>query len=187
MEVRNGRSALLGELGSYFAADERERSMVALMREFLAAHETCFERTLTIGHVTGSAWIVDPEGAATVLVHHRKLDRWLQPGGHADGDPDLRRVALREACEESGLQTIVPAREAIYDIDVHEIPARGLESGHLHYDVRFAFYAQRSERPVVSAESRHVQWIALEEIARFDIDDSVRRLVAKTALLASHA
>jgi len=185
MEARNGRFALLDELLSYHAADGRERLMVARMRTFLAGNEACFERALPSGHVTGSAWIVDPGATATVLTHHRKLDRWLQPGGHADGDSNVRRVALREACEESGLHTLVPARQAIYDIDVHEIPQHGSEPAHVHYDVRFAFYAQRSERPLASAESHHVQWIPLTEIERFGIDDSVRRLVAKSSRLVS--
>jgi 8-oxo-dGTP pyrophosphatase MutT (NUDIX family) len=151
----------------------------------VTAHPDCFERTHRAGHVTGSAWVVDRAGEAAVLTHHRKLGKWLQLGGHADGDSDIRRVARREAVEESGLTEIESASDRIYDVDVHEIPARGAEPAHLHYDVRFAFYADRNARPAASEESHAVAWVPLAEIERFAIDDSVRRLAAKTRSLTT--
>lgn len=178
-----GRAALLAELDAYVASDAREASMRERLRAFVAAHADCFERTNLAGHVTGSAWIVDRAATAVVLLHHRKLDRWLQPGGHADGDPDVRRVALREAAEESGLTDLVAASADIYDVDAHEIPARPGEPAHVHFDVRFAFFARRDEAPIVSDESHEVAWVPLAQIERYAIDDSVRRLVAKTAAL----
>ncbi len=159
--------------------------MAERLRAFVAAHADCFERTHLAGHVTGSAWVVDRAGKAAVLTHHRKLDKWLQLGGHADGDSDIRRVARREALEESGLAEIEPASDGIYDVDVHEIPARGAEPAHVHYDVRFAFYADREALPTASEESHAVAWIPLADIERFAIDDSVRRLVAKTPSLTT--
>ncbi len=177
------RDAFLAELERYAPADEHERAMLERMRAFVAARADCFERTLAIGHVTGSAWVVDRDRAAALLTHHRKLGKWLQLGGHADGDPDVRGVARREAIEESGLARIEFANDAIYDIDVHDIPARGDEAAHVHYDVRFAFYAERGDVPVASAESHAVAWVPLAEIERFAIDDSVRRLVRKTQTL----
>jgi len=177
------REQLLAELERYQPADPRERAMTERLREFVAAQPACFERSLTIGHVTGSAWVVDRALEAVVMTHHRKLGRWLQLGGHADGDGEIRRVALREAREESGLQAIVPASEGIYDIDVHEIPARRDEPAHLHYDVRFAFFADRTGQPVPSDESHEVAWIALADLARYGADDSVLRLCAKTPTL----
>jgi len=96
-----------------------------------------------------------------VLLHHRKLDRWLQPGGHADGDPDVRAVAWREAREETGLASLVPATEAVYDVDVHDILTRGAEPAHKHYDVRFAFFADRDETPPGNLESHAVRWSTL--------------------------
>ncbi len=154
--------------------------MVSQLRAFVTGYVDCFERSLAVGHVTGSAWVVDRRGDAALLTHHRKLGKWLQLGGHADGDADVRRVALREAVEESGLAGIELASDAIYDVDVHEIPARGDEPAHLHYDVRFAFFADRGGVPVASDESIAVAWVPLAEIERFAIDDSVRRLAAKT-------
>jgi 8-oxo-dGTP pyrophosphatase MutT (NUDIX family) len=177
------REQLLAELERYRPADSRERAMSEQVRAFVATQPACFERSLKIGHVTGSAWVVDRALEAVVLTHHRKLGRWLQLGGHADGDGDIRRVALREAREESGLQSIVPASDGIYDIDVHEIPARPEEPAHLHYDVRFAFFADRAARPVPSDESHEVAWVALRDLPRYGADASVLRLSAKTSTL----
>ena len=179
------RERLLAELDEYQPFDAREREMSASLRAFVAANPACFERSLAIGHVTGSAWVVDRSRSAVLLTHHRKLGRWLQLGGHADGEGDLRAVALREAREEAGLEAIELARTAIYDVDVHPIPARGAEAAHLHYDVRFAFYAERASVPQASDESHAVAWVPLDELDAYGVDDSVRRLAAKTAGLAS--
>jgi 8-oxo-dGTP pyrophosphatase MutT (NUDIX family) len=155
--------------------------MVAATREFVAANTDCFERSNGEGHVTGSAWVVDSHATRAVLVHHRRLDRWLQPGGHADGDPDIRAVARREAEEETGLQSLRAASPGIYDIDVHRIPAAGATPSHLHYDVRFAFFADPAEAPAVGEESVAVAWVALDRLAELGADASVLRLAAKTA------
>ncbi len=181
MDVRTGRARLLAELAAYDPYDERERDMLECVRAFVAGHERCFERGLLEGHVTGSAWVVDRSGNAALLLHHRKLGKWLQPGGHADGDPDVCRVAYREAVEESGLRSLTLAREGIYDLDVHDIPALGAEPAHVHYDLRFAFVAGGAEVPQRNAESHAVAWVPLAGIEALGIDDSVRRLAAKTA------
>ncbi len=157
------------------------------LHDFVARHERCFERTLLTGHVTGSAWVVARSRDAAVLVHHRKLEKWLQPGGHADGDADVRAVARREASEETGIDDLVLATPGIFDIDVHAIPARAGEPAHEHFDLRFAFYADRASVPVVSAESHDVAWIDFDEIERYAIDDSVRRLIMKTSSLPTSA
>jgi len=151
---------------------------------FLEAYGVrAFDRALAPGHVTASAWIVDPERLRAVLLHHRKLERWLQLGGHVDGDPDVRRSAMREAREESGLRTLRTIADEIYDIDVHRIPARGDEPEHDHYDLRFALEADPREPLVRNEESHDVRWIALTDLETYAIDDSVRRLAAKTGAL----
>ena len=154
--------------------------MADRLRQFVEAHADCFERSLTVGHVTGSAWILDRERAFALLTHHRKLDKWLQPGGHADGDPDILRVAMWEAREESGLDEIRSVSEEIFDVDIHAIPARGREAAHLHYDVRFVLEADRNAPLEVSEESRSLAWVPLDRIAQLNPEESITRMVAKT-------
>jgi 8-oxo-dGTP pyrophosphatase MutT (NUDIX family) len=175
---------LFDDVQAYRAIDAREEAMRAGVLQFLVRHGLeAFTRELMPGHVTASAWIVDPDRAHAVLLHHRKLDRWLQLGGHVDGDPDVRGSAMREAREESGLRTLRFITEAIYDIDVHRIPARGNEPEHDHHDIRFALEADPREPLVTSPESHDVRWIALADLESYDVDDSVRRLAAKTSSL----
>jgi 8-oxo-dGTP pyrophosphatase MutT (NUDIX family) len=180
------REALLAALDAYGQRHGRERETVERFTAFVAAHERCFERALqTPGHVTGSAWIVAPEGDAVLLTHHRKLDLWVQLGGHADGDPDPLAVARREGLEESGL----PALEALdpwtgaapsvpFDVDIHEIPERKGEPAHLHFDVRFAFRAPH-RAVVVSDESHDLAWVPLARIADYTREESMLRMAGK--------
>lgn len=177
------RDRLLDELRAYLPADPHERAMRDRLVAFVEAQPQAFARELLIGHVTASAWIVDPSRTRALLTHHRKLDRWLQLGGHVDGDPDVRAGALREAREESGLASLRLAHDAIYDLDVHAIPARPGEPAHDHYDVRFAFYADPAEPLVVSAESNQLAWVRLDALDASGADESMLRLARKTATL----
>lgn len=152
---------------------------------FITSRPDAFERTAAEGHVTASAWIVDPERSRTLLLHHRKLDRWLQPGGHVDGDPDVRAAALREAREETGLRTLRFAAEGVYDVDVHAIPATGSEPAHEHFDIRFALEADPREPVRGNDESHGLRWVPLDRLDGYAIDDSVRRLAAKVSSLSS--
>lgn len=177
------RLTLIAEIDAYDAVDGRERAMADEVRAFVLAVDDCFERTHLGGHITASAWIVDEQREHALLTHHRKLNRWLQLGGHADGDTDVRRVALREAIEESGLTAIRFASAGIFDIDVHRIPAGTNEPEHKHYDVRFAFIADRTAPLIVSDESHELAWRLLAELDRDDTDESVRRMARKTMRL----
>ncbi len=148
-------------------------------REFLARHADAFKRSLDVGHFTGSAWLVSADGSRVLLTHHRKLGLWLQLGGHADGDTDLMRVALREAEEESGL-TGLTVEPSIFDLDRHRIPARGSDPEHWHYDVRYVVRAGEDERFTVSDESHALAWRDIAEVARDEsADASVRRMAGK--------
>ncbi|HEY2346851.1 MAG TPA: NUDIX hydrolase [Xanthomonadaceae bacterium] len=148
-------------------------------REFLVGHVDAFERALAIGHFTGSAWLVSADGRRVLLTHHRKLGLWLQLGGHADGDIDLARVALREAEEESGLQNL-EIEPGIFDLDRHRILARGADPEHWHYDVRYVVRARGDEVFVVSDESHALAWREIAEVAADEgADASVRRMARK--------
>lgn len=143
---------------------------------FLQVDGCLFERSHPPGHFTGSAWLVSADGQQVLLTHHRKLGRWLQLGGHADGDTDLAHVALREAREESGLDGLV-VEPAIFDIDRHAIPARGSEPEHWHYDVRFVVRTTGSEAFAVSEESLALAWKPVAEIASDQgWEESLRRM-----------
>ncbi|MHA6203897.1 NUDIX hydrolase [Dyella soli] len=149
----------------------------------LAGGEHSFLRQACDAHFTGSAWLVSADGARVLLTHHRKLDRWLQLGGHADGDTDLARVALREAEEESGLDGL-SVRPEPFDLDRHRIPARGDEPEHWHYDVRYVVHAGANEQFAVSEESHALAWRPIREIADDPASDaSLRRMARKWLLL----
>jgi 8-oxo-dGTP pyrophosphatase MutT (NUDIX family) len=153
-------------------------TQVAVFRDFLASAPEVFERSHRPGHFTGSAWLVSGDGERVLLTHHRKLGRWLQLGGHADGDGDLARVALREAQEESGLASLV-VESSIFDLDRHRIPARGDEPAHWHYDVRYVVHATGREAFVVGAESLALAWRSVRELASASSADASLRRMAK--------
>jgi len=166
-------------LAAYRAADPDAAGIAEEFARFLRSASTVFERAHLVGHFTGSAWLVSRDGGRVLLTHHRKLNAWLQLGGHADGDADLSRVALREAGEESGLSDLI-VEPAIFDIDRHRIPARPNEPEHWHYDVRYVVRATRGEDFVVGDESHDLAWRRIDELAGDEtVDASVRRMAAK--------
>ncbi|MBS0431876.1 MAG: NUDIX hydrolase, partial [Proteobacteria bacterium] len=157
-------ASALARYADTIRTDEAQLRTVALFESFLARRRDAFERTCAFGHFTGSAWVASADGARVLLTHHRKLGLWLQPGGHADGDRDLRRVALREAEEETGLRGL-RIDPGIFDVDRHRIPARPGEPAHWHYDVRHVVHAGADERFVVSEESHALAWRSIAEVA----------------------
>ncbi len=166
-------------LADYPRDDPREQAAAELFAAFLGSAPTVFHREHPPGHFTGSAWLVSADGERVLLTHHRKLGLWLQLGGHADGDADLARVALREAEEESGLVDLV-VEPVLFDIDRHLIPTRGTEPEHWHYDVRFVVRATGSEAFVVGEESLDLAWRPVAEVAADEhADASVRRMARK--------
>lgn len=157
-----------------------ETAMLAEFFPFMAAHPDCLWRTCRAGHLTASAWIVDAARTRTLLTHHGKLGRWLQPGGHVDGEPDLAAAALREAREESGLTRLRLVSEEIFDVDRHRIPAHGPEPEHWHHDVRFLVEADPVEPLKISGESKELAWVSLDEVTRLNTEESLARMVRKT-------
>ncbi|MCU0446224.1 MAG: NUDIX hydrolase [Microscillaceae bacterium] len=143
-----------------------------------------YKSTLTAGHLTGSAWIVSSDYQQILLTHHRKLDKWLQPGGHCEtDDADIWATAWREAQEETGLQSLQKTTENIFDIDVHWIPARGDMPAHEHHDIRFLFVAQAQEALNISAESNDLRWFTREEVLQLTDNESIIRMVRKMSNL----
>lgn len=151
--------------------------------EFVCSFEDCFERSQKTGHVTGSAWIIDTKRTHALLTHHAKLNKWLQPGGHCDGDGDVASVALREAHEETGLPGLRLWNDSIFDVDAHEIPARGDEPAHVHYDIRYLIQADRGIPLKMSDESHDLKWVRLDQVGELNTDASVLRMVARTLAL----
>jgi 8-oxo-dGTP pyrophosphatase MutT (NUDIX family) len=177
------RQPLLDQLADYAAKHPDEADTVGRFTGFVRAEGDCFERSLAIGHVTGSAWIVNADGSQVLLTHHRKLDRWLQLGGHADGDPDVFAVALKEAREESGLSDFEAVINGIFDLDIHAIPARKSDPEHLHYDVRYLLRATGATNYIVSDESHDLRWVPLDEVPTLTTEDSMTRMVRKSRVV----
>ena len=144
---------------------------------FVREHERCFERDCWAGHITGSAWLVNDAGTHVLLTHHKKLGAWFQLGGHSDGESNTLLAAHREAEEESGLPVRV-LDSRIFDLDVHEIPARKSDPAHFHYDVRFVFAAEQEDFSV-SAESLDLAWVEIEHLKTFTEETSMLRMAAK--------
>lgn len=159
--------------------------MVQRTRRFVRAHPDCFDRTLAHGHVTGSAWVLNPARTHTLMLLHRKLNRWLQPGGHADGEPDVLQVVLKETSEESGIdpEQIRLLSEEIFDVDIHTVYPSEHDQRHEHFDIRFLVEIDDRLPVPGNSESHQVGWVPLEEVSRYNNALSLRRMVRKSYAL----
>ncbi len=180
------RQALHDALLAHAAADEAERRDRDAVAALVAGSARCFDRShYTPGHITGSAFVIDAGSGRVLLHHHRRLGRWLQLGGHDEGEHDPLQTALREAREESGLLDLMPLQTAILDVDVHEIPAGRSEPAHLHHDVR---YALQTSTPAaveqLEAESLALAWLAPEEAARRMAEPGAERALRRIVALS---
>ena len=177
------RESLIHSLHSYSTTFPEEDVFKARFLQLLD-HPRSFHRDHLPGHITGSAWIVNNNFSKVLLVHHTKLGRWLQPGGHADEDEHALTVALREAEEETGLTAFTLITPSIFDIDIHVIPARNNFPEHLHYDVRFLLQASENDLLMISDESSDMRWFPLNELAALTENaPSIMRMVHKTGNL----
>ncbi len=184
------RRHLLSMLAHYRQVFPGESAVVDQICELVHSHATCFERSCRPGHITGAAWILSSDRRRCLLTHHRKLDRWLQLGGHSDGQCLVDEVALREAREESGMTSFsfVPIHGALMplDIDIHLIPERRdasgnvIEDAHEHHDIRFLLVANSDQEIHISDESHDVAWFTPEEVRQRTDEESVLRMLYKT-------
>jgi 8-oxo-dGTP pyrophosphatase MutT (NUDIX family) len=160
-----------------------ETAHLATILSFVTAHPDPFDRRIPEAHLTASAFILSTDGTQVLLLHHRKLDRWLQPGGHAEaGESDGEAIALREAEEETGIAglRLHPEAPRPMDVDVHSIPARGSEPAHLHLDLRYAVIAAKDAALLRSAkEANALRWFGWDEIEGLGLDAGLRRGLAK--------
>ncbi len=180
------RHELTALLRRYGQRDAASLAIAERFVAFVASRDDCLLRSCAPGHITASAWIWSADRQSCLLTHHRKLDRWLQLGGHVDGEARVHFAALREAQEESGMHRfdlLAPAAEiAPLDLDVHTIPARKDEPEHLHWDVRFLFCCAPGQELVLSSESKALRWVRRRDLADFVAEESVLRLERTAAI-----
>src|SRR5215213_7002643 len=174
--IDSRRRQVLDILETALLFDERDREELRTITAFFHDNPDCLDRSNLAGHLTASAFVIDRERGRLLLIHHKALGRWLQPGGHADGDPDLRAVARREVLEETGLAALDLVTPRPLDLDIHAIPARGCVPAHFHYDVRFLFEADSDL--ALQGDDREVHgaaWVELSDLDRLGLDASVLR------------
>lgn len=174
------RRQLITLLEKYTPFHESDTEALQRTLDFVKSCPTCFDREhYEPGHITGSGWILNESQDSVLLTHHRKLDIWIQPGGHVDGETDVFQSALREAYEETGLAKIEPLSEEIYDIDIHRFPERKGKPAHLHFDIRFAFISKAGDDYTVSEESHDLRWVRIEDMETWNDDLSMTRMADK--------
>ena len=182
------RSHLRSLLEGLEPADDREsRHQARILQLLEGSAEPFSRRQYQPGHITTSAFVLDPAREHVLLIFHEKFARWLQPGGHVEqGDATLLAAAQRELSEETGLCELAP-EPGLLDVDVHAIPARADQPAHEHFDVRFLF---RSDRRQLNAgsDARDAQWVPIAELlargdsvraSRYPSDESVLRAIRK--------
>jgi 8-oxo-dGTP pyrophosphatase MutT (NUDIX family) len=185
------RARLVRLLDAHEPWDDAEAAHVLHVRAFVQREPDPFWRGVIEGHLTGSAFVLDPAGRV-LLTHHLRLDIWVQLGGHADdGEQAADSVALREAREESGLRDVrfhealsfADGTPRLLDVDVHRIPGRRGEPAHDHLDLRFLLRTGAPDEVVANpSESKALEWVALDEAARRG-DAGMGRAIARLRAL----
>ncbi|MGB5427989.1 MAG: NUDIX hydrolase [Gammaproteobacteria bacterium] len=179
------RQELLQLLAKHRTRFIDESAYTARAIRFVKAHADCFHRDHWPVHVTGSAWVVSPDRSRILMMHHRKLNQWFQPGGHADGDADILRVALRETAEETGLEArhVRLLHMEVFDVDVHSIAASEHDPQHEHIDIRFLVEIDDSLPVPGNDESHQVLWVRLNDVSVFNNNRSTWRMTEKVRRL----
>jgi 8-oxo-dGTP pyrophosphatase MutT (NUDIX family) len=171
---------LIKLLKDYEPDDLDEQKSKDRILSFVYNSDNFISRENAVGHITGAAWIVSKDRKKVLLTHHKKLDMWLQLGGHVDSDEHILETALREAREESGLTTLKCLSDKIFDVDVHLFPKKGEVDAHYHFDIRFLFEADENEElHRQKSESKGMKWIALDEVSEYAKEDTILRMTSK--------
>lgn len=174
------QAQLIALLNAHVPVDATEAAHLHKALDFVSSTTDCCSRTTPMGHITASAWILSADRQSALLTHHKKLNRWLQLGGHVDDeDASIQAAAMREAREESGIDGLQLLSAALFDVDVHPIQARANEPAHFHYDLRFLFQAAH-DSVSVSDESHALAWVALNALAQDTENASVSRMARKS-------
>lgn len=163
----------------YFEKWPHEAPTTAEFSEWVRQGGSLLDRSCLPMHITASAWVVDPIRDVALVVFHRKLAKWIQPGGHADGDADLAGVALREAREETGIASLRLASAEVFDVGITPIAASSNSPEHCHLDVRFRFVADSREDVAESAETAGAMWVDFGQLEAFGCDAEILRMAAK--------
>lgn len=173
------RDDVLSLLEAFTPVDDEHAKQRDAIRTFVSSEPRFHHRDTPEAHLTASAWITNPQHTHAVLLHHAKLNIWVQPGGHLENDATMLAASLREATEETGLQNLTPVTEALFDLDIHPIPARQTEPAHVHMDLRFWFQTQQ-DTLVLNDESHALRWCDREGIKAVTDEASIRRMMQQS-------
>ncbi|MBQ9036074.1 MAG: NUDIX hydrolase [Erysipelotrichaceae bacterium] len=161
---------LLEELRGYVPFNEQEEKDRKIIIELLSNVDDIYDRSNDIAHMTASAWVINRQHTKILMAYHNIYKSYSWLGGHADGDKDLLRVALREVQEESGLMHLKPVSDNIFSIEI--LPVNGHEkkgkyvASHLHINVTYLIEADSDEPLIVKPdENKALKW--------FDIDKAI--------------
>lgn len=188
MNTENNFPKIIAEkaLSEYKPYYESEKIFLEKMKKFLRENENFAYRSNLSGHFTASVFIIDENFEKILLLHHKKLDKWIQPGGHIDEiDTNFLNAALREAREETGIENFKILSEKIFDIDIHKIPEKNHEPTHFHYDIRYFFQAKSEDLKLNLDESNNSEWVNIDELFDEKIEESIRRMAEKAKNFAT--
>ncbi|NCN45203.1 MAG: NUDIX hydrolase [Candidatus Pacebacteria bacterium CG10_big_fil_rev_8_21_14_0_10_36_11] len=180
------RKKVLNLLEKIEPVDQQESFDIQKVKELIVKHENIFDRDCLVAHLTASALVVNPRTKKVLLHNHKKLNKWLQFGGHADGESDLAKVALKEAGEETGLIDLVFLTHLPIDLEVQKIPFHKGIPEHLHLDFRFVLITDAEKVPTPDeVESQELQFFDFSAISQMNLDLALVRLANKAEKLIS--
>lgn len=173
------KNKLIKDLENYKSFNKTEQLMVDQTIKFLKENDSYLGKENLKGHITASTWIINSDANKCFLTHHKKLNLWLQLGGHTELNERTYESAYREGIEESGFSNLKKLSDRIYDVDVHLIPKNNNIPAHYHYDIRYLFMADPNDQGLVSHESHDIKWVDIDDIELYSKDASIGRMVDK--------